>query len=237
MKNIKNVLKVMISGKREGFGVILALVVSAIGLVIVAYMFTSSSLFNTVFSRTRGSYIDEITASSYIERMKGFITVTNVNRSDDSKPVLHGVQNQEEGYNTEIDSLAGLIIMGEGGSTADFNFSEDIRENGPQRVDVCVFDANYLSRTLKLDPMPPPVFSHDDLLQIPPSFFATGTGVMDWMDIGKYGSYEEAEKPFLDGLYGRFGAYLIRVKIFNTANNESRLVRTTEEAFVQLMPK
>ena len=237
MKSIKNVLKDIIFRKREGFGVILALVVSAIGLVLVAYLFSFSSGFHLIISKSRGGYIDEVTAASYIERMKGLITATNVVRSNDKKPVLHGVQNQDDVYSAQIDCLAGLIIMGEDDSTASFDFSENITINGPQKVQVSVFDANYLARSLKLDLADPPAFSREEVLQLPPSFFVTGTGVLEWVDIGKYGSYEEVELPYLKDIYNRFGAYLIRVNIFNTTNNEDKLVRSTEEAFIQLMPE
>ena len=233
-----NIINNITNKKRKGFALVLALIVVAIGLILVAVMFNSVSSFTNFFSEYRQAYVDTIIARNYIERMKGEIVAENNARSGTGVGVLHGIQNQDEGFpENAITSLEGLVVY-DATSPDRFSFIVNENVNGPQRVEVIVYDANY-----RVEGIDSSSFPLADIYELPPSFFVEGGAAPDWVPIGKDGSdYNEFEEPVLamKGAHSNYGAYLIRVKIFDTANstyhNPDRLVRVTEEAFLQVIP-
>jgi len=234
-----NTKNCMSSRKREGFALALTLIIVVVGLLIVSAMFSSVRDFTGFFSEYRRAYTDIITANSYIERVKGRIVAINNARASFDIPVLHGSENQDRKFNTIITHLNGLIISGDEftpGFEDEFIIGEESTVNGPQVVIVRVYDANYNVETIDEDE-----FTDADFNELPPSFFIAVIDEPDWKDIGSDGSdYNQFESPYDDAraLYDKYGAYLIRVKIYNLVgrNNRPVLVRTTEETFVQVIP-
>ena len=222
-----------ISKKRKGFALILALIVVGVGLIIVAFMFNYVSSFTRYFSQYRQTYLDTATARSYVEKIKGYIVHINNHRGT----VLHGQENQNPDFpaNT-ITSLNGLLISGDSSMpNISLLVDEIININGPQRVQVHVYDANYSVEGIS------DAFPHHEIYELPPSFYIAGGSDKDWVDVGDDGSdYNKFDEdpPSSKGAHGNYGAYLIRVRIYNTAttNRQERLVRITEEAFVQVIP-
>ena len=225
----KNIFDNIISKKRRGFGLLLALVVLLGGLVMIAVMYNSVSMFSRTFSEYRHGYVDAITAHNFIERTKGNIVAFNNAQGAAGGSVLHSAGNNDPNFNVDIDNLEGLVI-------ARNNF--DIKENGEQRVEVEVLDANYRVGSIS------PAFPPDEILHLPPSFFAGagGMGVHEFEEIGDSGyDYNQFDVTGPGGTgagHRNYGAYLIRVRVYNTSlvNDQPRLVRTTEEAFVQVIP-
>jgi multidrug resistance efflux pump len=101
--NIINMLNKITYKRREGFALVLALVVVSVGLIIVTFMFSSVSNFASNFADYRRVYVDTITARGYIEQVKGEIVAVNNRRNE----VVHGLQNQDANFDTTIDSLEG----------------------------------------------------------------------------------------------------------------------------------
>ena len=231
-------MNIITNRKREGFALALALFVVTVGLILIAALFNSVSSFTNFFSQYRQAYVDTVIARNYIEIMKGEIVAENNSRAGTGAGVLHGIENQDEAFpDNTIKSLAGLIIHdGVNPNRFDNSFVENI--NGQQRVEVTVYDANY--RVGGIDSL---AFPHDELYELPPSFYVEGGTAPDWVPIGKDGSdyneFDVTPNP-TKGAHSNYGAYLIRVKIYDTANstysNPDRLVRTTEEAFLQVIP-
>ena len=214
--------------KHKGFVIVLALVVVAVGLLIITFMFNSVSSFTRYFSEYRRAYVDTVTARKYIELVKGDLVAANNARGAAGDSVLHGLENQDPSFPAgAIPDLRGLLILSN--NEGRFEIDDPININGPQRVEVRVYDANYDVNGL-VDPFP-------DVNELPPSFFVQGGSVRDWTEIGDSGrDYNKFDEDGSGkGNHSDYGAYIIRVKIYNTANNAERLVRTTEEAFLQVI--
>ena len=222
---IKNISNYINSKKRGGVGVIMAVVFSLFGLLLVALMFNSTTDFVRLFARHRRVYVDSIIASNYIERMKGAITTENVRRRENDTPVLRGEENNEPTFEgVFINSVDGLLL--EDG----FGLLLENIEGQQRRVEVRVFDAFYLPRNLA-------PFTMSDYERLPPSLFMIGELEPDWAVTGRDGRYEEffAElEANMELAWRTLGAYVVRVEIYDTLND--RLVRVTEEAFIQFLP-
>ena len=239
--NIKNLLNNM-SQKREGFGLILALIVSTIGLVFVALMFGSVSTFSEIFSEYRRGYIAEITASSYIEMAKGQITEANRRRrlnTVPALPVLHGrdIANFRSLFDDDIiQSVDGLLLREDEGFGEAEGFNRLLPPENGLRVRVRVYDMNYRMENININS---PSFSTPagaGFEGLPPSFFMFGEEIFDMMKIGLDGTYEVHDMgDDFRAIFDNYGAYLIRVEVFD-ASNIDRPIRTTEEAFVQYVP-
>jgi len=233
-----NIMNSITNKKHEGFALILALIVVGVGLILIAAMFSTVTTFTRFFSEYRQAYDNTIIARNYIEMMKGEIVAENISRGGAGVGVLHGKENQDEAFpENAITNLDGLIIY-DGVNPERFAFSADVNLNGPQIVEVNVYDANY-----RVEGINSATFPIADLHELPPSFYIEGGSGPEWEDIGKDGSdYNEFEEPYVgfSGAFSNYGAYLIRVRIYDTANsthgNPERLVRTTEEAFLQVIP-
>jgi hypothetical protein len=225
--------------KRKGFALVLALIVVAVGLVIIAAMFNYASQFTGFFSEFRKAYIDTVTARSYIEHIKGEIVADNIARGS----VIHGPGNDDPTFPVNhIKNLDGLLIKGIEGKENKYFINDTFEKlNGPQRIEVRVYDANYSVKAIDTS-----TFTIDELYELPPSFYAETELMPDWVDETKdntdYNEFEETRD--YRGVYETYGAYLIKVRIYDTARTSltpenrppMRLVRTTEEAFLQVLP-
>jgi len=230
MKN-KNIFNRFTSKKRKGFALPLALCVVAIGLLIITFMFDSVSSFTRHFSEYRQVYVDTITARSYIERVKGEIVAVNNSRVDTSETVLHGPENIDPELMPEITTLDGLLIANIANNGGTFQINENISVNGPQRVEVRVYDANY-----NVEKLVPDFPMNNNMNDLPPSFLVEGGVGPSWSKEATGGEHYNPEDEIDEGkvvAYRDYGAYLIRVRIYDLANQSEKLVRTTEEAFLQ----
>jgi hypothetical protein len=227
LMNTKEIMNNRAAKKREGFVLIMTLIIVIVGLGVIAVMFNSVTQFTGIFSQYRQVYVDTITARNYIEIMKGGIVATNNARDT----VLHGPDNQSPSFESDIRNLDGLLITGDNN---EFILDRDVNIIGPQRIEVRVYDANYTVHRIVPD------FPINELYELPPSFFAGGSVRPDWYNEGQDGSdYNRFEElPIGGGAYEKYGAYLVRVKVFNKAyaNKPEKLVRTTEEVFLQVIP-
>ena len=232
------ILNNITSKKHEGIALVLTLIVVGVGLLIIAFMFDTVVNFARYFSETRQVYVDTVTARSYIERVKGEIVAVNIARVANGEAVLHGEDNLDSTFpEGAIKSLNGLLITSKYG---DFIINDEININGPQRVEVRVYDANYSVEGIATEDEG---FPHDDIYELPPSFLYGEDAARDWTNIGDDGSdYNKYDEDPKMSAYENYGAYLIRVRIYNTSNTfrpseeTKRLVRTTEEAFIQYVP-
>lgn len=198
--------------KRSGAGLLLALFVVLLGGGIVAMMYGFTNSFFSAAVEQRKEYRDDILASSYIERAKGWIIATNLDGRDEA---LKGLKRKDVS-DVETD----LKIPDSG----DLNISETV---DGRRVEVAVYDANYESLS----------HSFNQYDKLPPSLAYSGGGVATGGLGGNEAGGPDYISPQNEKLAGdtkKFGAYVIRVKIFDAVTNN--LIRETETGFFQVIP-
>ena len=231
------------SRKRKGFAIVFTMVIVLVAFSLVASMFNTVSSFTNYFTEYRRAYTDIITASSFLEYAKGRVVAMNFDKAETLIGLLHGVENTREPGALPfapgiINSLRGLLISS-GDSGGVFEFSRDISVNGPQVVEVQVFDANYSIESLS------DTFPAEDYLGLPPSFFIQGiTHGIDWTRTSLDGEdYNELPPEHLydsDSIffaYTKYGAYLVRVTLYDRiGTNKLKKVKIIEEAFIQIAP-
>jgi hypothetical protein len=193
--------------------------------------------FLTNTRQQRSFYGDHISVTDYVQAVKGQLIQENLNRGAAGDGVWHG---QGLGYElaSEIHNVADLLL-----NDVKFSFDADVGSmgQGRQRVHVNVFDVHYqesqLRNSLREDPeqmriLPAPINAIAGT-----SIAAGGQGGIEGgaADPTK-GTQSEAVSESLHYPWDRFGAYVVRVQLFDVDGlNQSTLKRTAEEAFFQVL--
>ena len=226
-------MKKFLSNSHRGVALIMALVVVLVGGALIAVTF--SLVFNYVsFSvEQRGTYVDHTTVLHLIQSTKAYIVSSNDVRSFDLG-VMHApgfTYADESSFVDHIDKLRFPAAF-------DPNLDMDISINsgsGRQRATVQVYDMFY-----EVGRVQEPLLSNrDQMKELPSVYKLKGVGSNSFenengenhgdANSGSNDNYGESE---LDPM--RYGAYLIRVRLYD---NKNKLLRTAEEAFVQILPK
>lgn len=222
--------------KRRGSALLLALGIIVIGSALVAAMFELS----TAFSRTAGvqhqGYFDHITVADHVERAKGFLVMINNQRELADRPVLHGPGNTS--FSADITALAALqLTQNDDGIAGALSVDTGVMrtKNGSQRLIMQVYDANYNPESVTITNL-------DELSQLPSSLMlglsrTEESGTVKTGTFISAGSRDPEIQNRLSGVaYEDYGAYLIRVRLFNIDTNgleQGTPVYELEEAFFQ----
>lgn len=248
LKTIRRVFYACLNSKRRGSALILALIVALVGGAIGALIFEVAGAYLNTTSKQSRAYTDDIIAVGFIEKAKGAVIAENVRlyRTPPSsgREVLRGSANASYdkfiGTITDhsITSSDHLIIQGIPGlSATPYNV-----DRGADKgiVNLEVWDAMYNPDRVKVASFAG-VGALTALANLPPSFFIdsgtpggfTGENFDEQIQYAEGGGSQSGSLGGLNEIYKRYGVYVIRVKMHNEAGN---LIRTTEEAFANMMP-
>jgi hypothetical protein len=189
-------------------------------------------------TQQRNFYGDHVSVADYVQAVKGRLIQANI----DYGAVVHGRGLFSLG--SEIDHVSDLVLDEGSFDLASFDAEVGSRGQGRQRVNVNVFDVHYHasqlqdsvrndSAQMKILPAPINAIAGKSVSSSAPT---PGESEGDALD-PETGSKTEA--GFGDNVYPweRFGAYVIRVRLYNAASvtNHWTLERTAEEAFYQVL--
>ncbi|MDR1376370.1 MAG: hypothetical protein LBJ22_02570 [Synergistaceae bacterium] len=230
------------AARRQGFALHLALVVLLVGgiLVIAIFQFTSMS-----FKETTGEnvlYGDQMLVTSCAEKAKGAILseMQRIGKAIHPGEYTKKVDEWQQKPRPAIKSVDDLQIKFDAdtlNSGLSSSVSNDWTENG-RRVVLQVFDLTYDATQIQSSNI---LKDMTELRRLPPALNLNskqtsqgGTG-----NIGDNIGATDTRKPLDDDAgkeidLGRFGAYLIRARIFDPGANKP--IRLTEEAFFQVLP-
>jgi hypothetical protein len=209
---------------RKGVALVLALVVVLVGGGVIALTFDIVSRYGCFSVSQRRIYVDHTTVLDLIQATKGWILANNV----DNGKTMHA-----PGFNYA--AAAAAPIKGSITHLNDLRFTDAVLSRdvtlssgvGRQRAVVQVYDMLFnpedVNEIVLEDPVQmqdfPPVYKlkvRDDIVEAEGEHRAPGTGTRD---------------AGIDLDPDRYGAYLIRVRLYD---NAGKLLRTVEEAFVQV---
>ncbi|MDR2527562.1 MAG: hypothetical protein LBD04_00890 [Synergistaceae bacterium] len=223
------------SRSRRGVALMMALVVVLTGGVLIAITFSLVSGYVGFATEQRGSYVDHTTVLHLIQSTKAYIVSSNDFRSFDLG-VMHAPGFDYSDKSSVVNDVNQLRFP----ATYDPNLDlVDIPINsgaGRQRATVQVYDMFFEADRVK-DPL---LSNRTQMQELPPVYKLKGVGADSFESDGgtnvgdpSSGSSDTYSEGELDPM--RYGAYLIRVKLYN--HNATDPVRVAEEAFVQLLPK
>jgi hypothetical protein len=217
----------------KGFALVMALVIVVVGSVLSGILIHMGYSFLTSTRQQRNFYGDHLSVTDYIQEVKGLLIQANIDRGAGGGGVWHG-QGLDDELDSEIRSVSDLLL-----NDARFSFDADVVSIGQERqkVRVNVFDVHYHERQLQ-DGL------REDAAQmriLPAPINATGGRAASSINDTE-GDGKSPGKGTIEGSVGgtypwdRFGAYVVRVQLFN-AGTAGRLtpVRTAEEAFYQIL--
>ena len=194
-----NALKRGFNGRR-GFILPMAMVIILAGSAVIAAIYAISTSFFSAVTPQKQVYEDRIDMVGYIEQIKGRIIAENEKLASDDKPVLHGRGGASGTVYFEVKELDDLKL------SLPLGLSDTIplpSRQGRRKIVVEVYDANYdLSKVAFTSGAPGPDF--------PPCLRPAGL--------------EPAEE-----LYKRFGAYVIRLKLYG--KSDTKPLHEIETAF------
>jgi hypothetical protein len=211
----------------------MALVVVLVGGALIAVTFSLVLNYVSFSAEQRGTYVDHTTVLHLIQSTKAYIVSSNDVRSFDLG-VMHAPGFDYGDENSVVDHIDKLRFP----AAFDPNLDMDISINsgsGRQRAIVQVYDMFY-----EADRVKEPLLSNRAQMQELPSVYKlkgvssnsfeneNGENQGD-ANSGSNDNFGEGE---LDPM--RYGAYLIRVQLYDSKN---KLLRAAEEAFVQILPK
>jgi hypothetical protein len=211
---------------RRGVALVLALAVVLVGGVIIALTFDFIFRFSWTSTEQRGIYVDHTTALSVIQAKIAQIVEFNISQ-DKTMHVL------ALGYDSGVTPEAGSLKL------ADLRFdewseSEEMPSGtGVQLVVTEVYDMHFMPDWVDYDHSSP-----DEMRDFPSVFNLAGDVALG--GDSPYGDHKSKESGAsisedigeLDP--DRYGASLIRVRLYD---HRGKLIRTAEEAFVQILPK
>jgi hypothetical protein len=213
----------------QGIALVMALVIILVGATCASLLFDITFRFFWVSQPQRNTYVNHTTVLDAIQTTKGYILSTN---SADGV-VMHP---PDFNYSKTIKSLSDIRFPA-------LELSKDMRvENGvgAQRLVVQVYDifynANNLDASLLSDQnqmrdLPPPISKMGDLSSGGDNIRPEGEKTIS--DTGGNDSIGGGGL-MLDP--GKYGSYLVRVLLYDVDKNDnSKLVRMAEEAFVQVL--
>ncbi|NLL36008.1 MAG: hypothetical protein GX256_00630 [Fretibacterium sp.] len=209
------------TARREGIVLISALVIMLVSGLLVLAIFVLTTAFNRTTLVQRGSYRDSIEMTSLVEEAKGLILALNKERGSSGQLLLRGdggslVSN--DFY--DVRSLEDLQITTVSELSRDISLSPG-RNGRPRRLTLKVYDANYPVKQVKFTPssdMPPSLY---------PVLSALPLEGNKWTIAEGSGSY--TENDVIPQSHRNFGAYLIRVELYQ---GDARL-RRVDMAFSQ----
>jgi hypothetical protein len=213
---------------------ILALVVVLVGSVMSGVLIHMGYSFLTSTRQQRDFYGDHVSVTDYVQAVKGQLIQANIERGS----ILHG-QGLDDELESEIDSIDDLLLEDLG--DVKFSFEENVTSMGKvrQRVHVNVYDVHYNERQLQAS------LRSDDVQMklLPAPINATGSRAASSVIGSEGGGKSPGRGTFEEGAgssypWDRFGAYVVRVQLFNVdALGRTTPVRTAEEAFYQVLSR
>jgi hypothetical protein len=238
---------IMFFSRRRGFALQLALVVILVGsiLVLAIYEFTSMALKGT--TERSEIYGDQMLVAGYAEQAKGAILSEMARIETAIHPRIDSVQYTELPNPGEIiawqrerpllNSAGELQIKFDAPplDSALSSLVSDDRTEGGRRMVLQVFDLTYDATQIS----PSMLANPEEMRNLPPALSLNSKQKGKAVGMGNEGMTDGAPDIVnpVDDLKGeeldlaRFGAYLIRIKIFEA----NKLARLTEEAFFQVL--
>jgi len=215
---------------RQGSALVMALVVVLVGSGLTAIIFNIAFRYAWVGTAERAGFIDHTTVLDCVQKEIAKILQTNMDAPNNivvrSEAVWQNRQAAADGQalpNSPL-SVNDLII-----SREQFDVSDGV---GRRNVRVTVLDMTFNPAWLDWGAM-----TAADLQMLPPAFRLLGGSTGGWGEDGNmeapWSDHNPNDPPDAPLNPGIFGAYLVRVELFNTAGG---IVRMAEEAFVQTMP-
>jgi hypothetical protein len=215
---------------RKGVALVLALMVMAIGGAIIGLTFEFVYRFFWTSTELRGTYVDHTTVLSVIQSKIAQIIASN---KADGKTMHVPDLLYDSDEKNEVPPNGSLVL-----SQLRFGspWSETTKMNsgaGLQDVVTEVFDMHFKAEWVNYDAFEgnlaemkdfPPVFNMED--DVAGGLDSVGDEISVGFDKNKVGGGGGLESS-------KYGAYLIRVRLYDHQNN---LIRTAEEAFVQILP-
>lgn len=205
---------------------ITAMIVVLVGSLLVTAVFQVMISFHTAMQTGQMSYQDHLNVTDYIEGAKGWITQINQVDGRVRHPV--GLLNNT----TQVITNVNTLVFTDPALSVDETL-------GKQRLVMRVFDSNYRARqidsSLRNDPdamrmLPPPL----SLLEQAANNIASMNDVGHRTDPTGYIALDEQE--VFAAFFRNYGAYLIRVELFNDDGHGGEvLARRAEEAFFQFI--
>ncbi|MDR1376304.1 MAG: hypothetical protein LBJ22_02240 [Synergistaceae bacterium] len=202
---------------RKGVALALALLVVLVGGTVIALTFDFVYRFFWTSTQQRGIYVDHTTVLSAVQAKIAQIIQHNI--SEGKTMHVPALGYDSDGEPPAEDSLR----------LRDLLFGEPWREtielksegSGPQRVETEVFDMHFKPEWVDYD-----AFRKypDEMRDFPPVF----NMVRDRLEPN------DPPQPPLELPPDQYGAYLIRVRLYD---HQNKLIRTAEEAFVQILPE
>ena len=216
--------------RRRGAALIMALIAVLVGGVLVSFLFDMTFKFSWTSNLQQEGYVNHTTMVDAIQTVNGIILQTNLSGDPSGSFAIHVPAV------LSVDEIANLSALRFDGV---LSYDQAVNAGvGHQRLEVSVYDMCYdvgqLGDSLRNDPaqmkeLPPPI-------KLPKSFSAAG-------GISPDGEKNEPGQGTNEGVSGsesfpitKYGAYLVRAKLFNIDGRGSgKLVRVAEEAFVQVL--
>jgi hypothetical protein len=215
--------------RRKGTALIMALVVVLIGSILSVFLFDMTFSFAWAAQLQQRGYVDHTTVVDAIQTTKGLILQTNLSGDGSGSSALHVPAVLSKDEITDLNAL-----RFDGALSYDRTLGAGV---GYQRLEMSVYDMCYdvdqLQDSLRSDPeqmkeLPPPV-------KLPKLSFVAG-GMSPEGDKNVGGTNEEHSGGNKNFPMTKYGAYLVRAKLFNIdKNGVKRLTRVAEEAFVQIL--
>jgi hypothetical protein len=209
---------------RKGVALVLALAVVVVGGVIIGLTFDFVYGFSWISTEQRGSYVDHTTVLSAIQAKIAQII-------DDNKTAGKTMHVPALGYDSGTTPANGSLVL------AQLRFGEPWSEeiSGTQRVVTEVFDMHFMPEWVNYDILRS---NPDEMKDFPPVFHMAGVaGSGGLKNVGDHtgpgaGTGVSSGGEELDP--DSYGAYLIRVRLYD---HQGKLLRTAEEAFVQILSR
>jgi hypothetical protein len=216
--------------RRKGSALMMALGIVLVGSVVATGVYSVSMHFARRSSIQQNAYMNHTTVISAMQTAKCYILQTN---SDDATgTVMHVPAVLTSG---DIDDLDDLRF-------SDPNLRYDrvvIDKAGRQVLELRVYDMFYDIDSLKA----PLINDAEGMKELPPPIKMASTGASGGSGLTNASDANIPDWGGNEGLSGgstlsleKFGAYLVRVKLYAVDSNGSRRqVRTAEEAFIQVL--
>jgi hypothetical protein len=214
---------------RKGVALVLALVVVLVGGLIISATFDFVYRFSWISTEQRGGYVDHTTGLSLIQAKKAQIVESNrVAGKTMHVPALL--------YDSGATPANGSLVLSDLRFGSPWSESANMSSGtGPQKAETEVFDMHFMPEWVDYSS-----FGSDPaaMKDFPPVFNVAGE--VGSGGLGSVGDHKGPGAGSTDPNAGdeldpdRYGAYLIRVRLYD---QQGKLLRTAEEAFVQILPQ
>ena len=228
-KKIPHVFDKRFFRRRQGSGLMLALVIILVASALIAVLFELAVGFSAIEVNQRYTYSDQVLAGTYIEKAKGLIAARIVKDG----AALHPLPIDDWNARPHIESLEALQVFLDRTNPGNDPLSVDEKAGkGGRRVTMRVYDLTYggtwvpntVDATVRAQ-LPTPLTLLD--VATATNQTLTSVGSVYALDVKSPPNNAALSRPDLKDI----GAYLVRVELFDSNNHRLRL---TEEAFYQL---